>query len=204
MKGQPLPWFDATLAEIDITCRLVQEGIAAMHRLTERIRREDVAKALPERTMLSELEGILQRGAPWLDVPLFSEAVRRLLPILGQIDTPLVFSNGDYNPLNFLWDGERLSGWIDFTGACFEDPHISFAKFVIWAFDSYGWGPGARAGLVERYLYAQNVSRSEFAPRLSLRCLWRLQRDTSVTGREDAFQRDAIVEVLREALASLS
>ncbi|MFL7809721.1 MAG: aminoglycoside phosphotransferase family protein [Anaerolineae bacterium] len=203
MRGEPLPWLDATLMEVDATCRLLQEGVGAMHRLTEQIRREDVAMVLPERTMPSELEGICQRGGPWLDVPLFSEAIRRLRPILERIHTPLVFSNGDYNPLNFLWDGERLSGWIDFTGACFEDPHIGFAKFVIWAFDSYGWGPGARAGLVERYLYAQDVSRSEFAPRLALRCLWRLQRDTSVTGREDAFQREAIVNVLQHALAGL-
>lgn len=74
---------------------------------------------------------------------------------------------------------------------------------MIWAFDSYGWGAGARAGLVERYLYTQNVSRSEFTPRLALRCLWRLQRDTSVTGHEDAFQREAIVKTLRDALADL-
>jgi hypothetical protein len=203
LSGGPLPWLDATLAEIDVTCRLIQDGVKAMHGLTEAIRREDVAGMLPEKTMLSELEGILHRGGPWLAVPLFEDAVQRVRRAVADIRTPLVFSNGDYNPLNFLWDGERLNGWIDFTGACFEDPHIGFAKFVIWAFDSYGWGPGARAGLVERYLYAQDVSRSEFAPRLALRCLWRLQRDTSVRGQQDAFQRTAIAEVLREALASL-
>lgn len=116
MRGEPLPWLDATLAEADLTCRLLQEGVGAMHHLTEQIRREDVAMILPQRTMLSELEGIRQRGGPWLDVPLFSKAMWRLLAVLEQIGTPLAFSNGDYNPLNFLWDGERLSGWIDFAG----------------------------------------------------------------------------------------
>jgi hypothetical protein len=203
MMGKPLPWLNATLTEIDVTCRLLQEGVAAMHQLTEPIRHEDVAKELPEKTMLSELEGIIHRGGPWLEVEFFSEAVQRLLPIVANIQTPLVFSNGDYNPLNFLWDGKSLTGWIDFTGACFEDPHIGFAKFMIWAFDSYGWGAGARGGLVERYLYAQDVSRSDFAPRLALRCLWRLQRDTSVAGEKDAFQREAILRVLRHALAGL-
>jgi len=203
MRGKPLPWLDATLTEIDVTCRLLQEGVAAMHQLTEPIGYEDVAKELPEKTMLSELEGIIHRGGPWLEVGLFSEAVQRLLPIMAGIQTPLVFSNGDYNPLNFLWDGKSLIGWIDFTGACFEDPHIGFAKFMIWAFDSYGWGAGVRGGLVERYLYARDVSRSDFAPRLALRCVWRLQRDTSVAGEKDAFQREAILTVLRHALAGL-
>jgi len=201
--GKPLPWLDATLAEIDITCRLIQEGVAAIHQLTEAIRREDIAKELPEKTMLSELEEIIHREGPWLDVAFFSEAVRRLLPIVSKNQTPLVFSNGDYNPLNFLWDGKRLTGWIDYTGACFEDPHIGFAAFMIWAFDSYGWGAGARSGLVERYLYAQDVSRSEFASRLVLRCLWQLQRNTSVAGEKDAFQHEAILKVLRHGLASL-
>ena len=203
MKGNPLPWLDATLDELDLTCRLLQQGVAALHRLTRAIRQEDVADQLPEKTMLAEIEGIIDRGGPWLEEELVSKAVQRLLPVVANVQTPLVFSNGDYNPLNFLCDGERLTGWIDFAGACFEDPHIGFAKFVIWAFDSYGWGAGAKSGLVERYLYAQNVSRSEFAPRLALRCLWRLQRDVSVAGEQDAFGRKAILSVLEHAVSDI-
>jgi len=136
-----------------------------------------------------------------LQAEVFSDALHRLRPIVARVETPLVLSNGDYNPMNFLYDGQGLTGWIDFTGACLEDPHIGFAKFIIWGFDSYGWG--SKGGLVERYLYAQDVSRSEFASRLALRCLWRLQRDTSVAGEKDAFQREAILEVLEASLMSL-
>ncbi len=203
LEGHPLPWLDATIDELDLTCRLLQQGVAGLHELTREIRQTDVADSLPETPMLAELEGIVARGGPWLEVRTFSEAVQRLMPVVANIQTPLVFSNGDYNPLNFLCDGERLTGWIDFTGACFEDPHIGFAKFVIWAFDSYGWGAGAKSGLVERYLYAQNVSRSEFAPRLALRCLWRLQRDVSVAGDMDAFERESILSVLEHALSGI-
>ena len=153
--------------------------------------------------MQSELEGILQRGGPWLETGIFSEAIQRLQPILANMHIPLVFSNGDYNPLNFLWNGKHLTGWIDFTGACFEDPYIGFAKFMIWVFDEYGWGAGAKCGLVQRYLYNKDVSRSDFAPRLALRCLWRLQRDSSVKNHSDAFQREAIIGLLRNALDSL-
>lgn len=114
MEGKPLPWLDATLTEIDISCRLIQDAVGAMHQLTERIWEKDVAKILPAVTMLSELDGIIQRGGPWLKVSEFSEAIQELQPILADIQTPLVFSNGDYNPLNFLWDGKDLIGWIDF------------------------------------------------------------------------------------------
>jgi len=201
MPGKPLPWVNATLAEIDLTCRLHQKAVARLHQLTEQVRYVDMAKELPEKTMLFELKGIVRRGGPWLKTKVFSEAVQRLHSIVTSIETPLIFSNGDYNPLNFLHDGQDVTGWIDFAGACFEDPYIGFAKFIIWGFDSFGWG--SKGGLVERYLYTQDVSRSEFAPRLALRCLWRLQRDTSVASEKDAFQREAILKVLRASLMAL-
>ncbi len=203
MPGEPLPWFGATLAEIDLTCRLHQEAIARLHGLTEPLLGEDIAHLLPHRTLSSELDEMLARGGPWLETNVFEKAIRRLRPVLEGIDAPLVFSNGDYNPLNFLHDGSRLTGWIDFTGACFEDPLVGLAKFVIWGFDAVGWGPGIQAGLVERHLYRRNLRRSDFASRLVLRCLWRLQRDTSVAGEQDAVYRRAILSVLTDALESL-
>jgi hypothetical protein len=80
-------------------------------------------------------------------------------------------------------------------------PTSDLAKFIIWGLDSYGWG--SKGGLVERYLYAQDVSRTEFAPRLALRCLLRLQRDSSLAGERDAVRREAILNVLQESLTSL-
>jgi len=203
LAGQPLPWIHPTLEEADATCRLLLEAVAAMHALTEPLRRDPVAARLPEHTLMGELDGIVHKGGPWFGVDLFAGAVERLQPVLERIDTPLVFSNGDYNPLNFLWDGTWLTGWLDFTHACFEDPHIGFAKFTIWAYDSFGWGAGARSGLVERYLVSRDVSRAEFAPRLALRCLSLLQRDVSVTGDHDAHAREAMLDVLRRALNTL-
>lgn len=59
------------------------------------------------------------------------------------------------------------------------------------------------AALIERYLYAQNVSRREFAPRPVLRCLRHLQQEASVNGEEDAVQRKHMLNVLEEGLATL-
>ena len=152
----------------------------------------------------AELDDVVARGGAWLEAPSFAHAVRRLCPILAGIHTPLAFTNGDYNPLNFMHDGERVTGWLDFTHACFEDPYVGLAKFIIWGFDRLGWGTGVQAGLVERFLYHQGVTRSDFAPRLALRCLYRLQRDTSVSGEQDRFYREEILKVLDTALDDLA
>jgi len=45
--------------------------------------------------------------------------------------------------------------------ACFEDPHVRFPKYKVWQLDNVGWGPFNRAGLVERYLYEQNLSKAD-------------------------------------------
>ena len=50
-----------------------------------------------------------------------------------------------------------------------------FAKFLLWADDAYGWGAGAKAGLVERYLYDHDVAPVDFWGRLVLRGLHHVQ-----------------------------
>ena len=203
LPGRGLPWIEVTLQEADLTCRLHRRAIARLHQLTEPLLRDAVAQTLPQRTLLDELEDILARGGPWLEVPLFEQTVRRLRPILERIRTPLAFTNGDYNPLNFLHEEDELTGWLDFTHACFEDPYVGLAKFLIWGFDRLGWGTGVQAGLVERFLYHHGVTKTDFAPRLALRCLYRLQRDTSVSGAGDRFYRQEILKVLERALDDL-
>ena len=203
LPGQPLPWIEVNLEQADLGCRLLFQAVDRLHQLTPALRREPVAAQLENKTLLSELQGIRRRGGPWFDQPFFSAAVERLIPVLAGVQEELVFSNGDYNALNFLYEGDRLTGWIDFGGACFEDPYVGFTKFIIWGFDSYGWGTGVKTGLVERYLYAHNLSRADFAPRLALRCLWRLQREISVSSEADAPYRNAVVKVLEEALQDI-
>jgi aminoglycoside phosphotransferase len=202
LPGQPLPWLGLTsLAEADLTCRLLIRGVVQLHQLTAQVSRHAVASSLPRVTLSSELDEIAQRGREWLEAGLFARAVNLLRRALPAVEVPLVFSNGDYNPLNFLHDGDALTGWVDFEGACFEDPHIGFAKFLIWSQDDYGWGTGVKAGLLERYLYARNISRREFAPRLALRCLTHLQRESSLND-EGALQHRHTLRLLEESLST--
>lgn len=181
-----LGWsWNAPAESLELAMRLVLEGVKWLHALTAPLSREPEAELLPRVTLDSELQGIIKRGGSWFQEPVFSRAMESLLPIVENIRTPLVFSTGDYNPGNFLFEGDALTGFIDFTGACFEDPHIGFAKY--W---TYSWYPLDRAGIVERYLAEQQLPFTEFAPRLAVRCLWTLQREIAVSGGEDKLDED--------------
>jgi hypothetical protein len=205
LPGQPLPWLGTpTLADADLGCRLLFQGIDRLHQLTDAVAHHAVAALLPRTTLSAELDAIVRRGGDWLRVNRFAAAVGRLRGVLDRVQRPLVFSNGDYNPLNFLHDGSALSGWLDFENACFEDPLAGLASFLTLSYDEYGWGTGARVGLVERYLYAKGVSRWEFAPRLAVRCLWRLQGGVSVNDPADAVARGHMLRLLDESVADMA
>jgi len=202
LSGEPLAFVGADLDAMDCTCRLLPRAIRRLHELTEAVRASPAAEALPARTLLDELDEISRLGGPWLAHQTFAGAIERLRPALASIETPLVFTNGDYNVTNFLHEGGRLTGWLDFTHACFEDPHVGLGKFVVWSYDR-GWTAGAKAGLVERYLYDQNVSGREYAPRLALRCLRLLQTDCSLDGDDDARCREFSLGILQECMGCL-
>ena len=90
-----------------------------------------------------------------------------------------------------------------FENARYEDPHFGFTNFTVWgAIDAVGWASYNRAGLVERWLYKHSVSPAEYAARVALRCLWRLQREVPVEGGNER-GREGILEVLRESLDTL-
>ena len=197
-ESEPPSWrWRVTPPALDLANGLVLGAVARLHQLTEAVRQDAVIDVLPHNTLLSELHGILARGGPWFGEHMFVEAVETVLPVVKAIETPLVFSNGDYNPGNFLFDGEKVTGFVDFQFACFEDPHIGFGKY--WTYD---WYPLNKAGIVERYLETQSLTLADFAPRLAVRCLWTLARGIAVEGGDNAHRmyRERILELLRDAL----
>jgi aminoglycoside phosphotransferase len=176
LPGHPLPWIGLKdLATAQRTCQLLGEAVDTLHALTPRVLAHPIAATVPSITLESELQMIINRGGPWFSVPTFAEALTMVQATLGRFTRPLVFSNGDYNPLNFLVADDAMSGWLDFEYACFEDPYIGFAKFVLWADDDYGWGGGAKSGLVERALFERGVAPAELSVRLVLRGLRHIQ-----------------------------
>ncbi|GCE06820.1 phosphotransferase family protein [Dictyobacter aurantiacus] len=195
----------ATPTQIEWAIGLLLEGVETLHAVTEALDADPIGAHLPHRTLQSELQVIVTTESPWLDDPRFKQAVAILEPRVDAIKTPLAFSNGDYNQGNFLFDGEHLTGLIDFTDPCFEDPHIGMAMYWI-----HCWNPFDRAGIVERYLERQRLSFADFAPRLALRCLRTLQGGIPVSGGEDIYDewgfesqadtRQRVLNLLQRAL----
>ncbi|GCE29747.1 hypothetical protein KDA_52310 [Dictyobacter alpinus] len=170
----------ATPAQIQWAIGLILQGVAMMHAVTGPLLHTPLASQLPRNTLDAELQAIIQAGGPWLTEPIFSQAIEALVPATSLIQTPLAFSSGDYNQGNFLFEDKRLTGIIDFSGPCFEDPHISMAMYWV-----HCWNPFDRAGIVERYLEQQHLSSAEFAPRVALRCLRTMQERLPVCGGEE-------------------
>jgi len=182
LPGQSfLEWgLTATSEQIQWAIGLILQGIDLMHSATDFLKHSPITQQLLQKTPSWELQAILAKGGPWLSEPIFKQAIEALEPAVSKIETPLAFSSGDYNQGNFLFEGERLTGIIDISSPCFEDPHISMAMYWI-----YCWNPYAQAGIVERYLEKQQLTFTDFAPRLALRCLRTLQENLPVRGGED-------------------
>ncbi|MDX1935149.1 MAG: sigma-70 family RNA polymerase sigma factor [Capsulimonadales bacterium] len=178
-------------------------GIAAidqLHGITARLEKEPIAARLPRRTLVDDLNEIIDKGGPWLSEPTFADALNRFRPIVEEVarTTPLVYTNDLYFP-NFLRvQDDRITEFIQPFG-WFGDPLLGLAKFR--TYDCY---PFVHTGFVERYLFDKGYSRRDFAPRLAVRALWTLQRETQAEQRpgENGY-RDELLRQLRYALDSL-
>jgi aminoglycoside phosphotransferase len=191
-------WSCSSSAGLETAGKLVLEAVNRLHDLTGPLGEEGIAAELPHTTMMDELDDLTSRESPWVHEPMFMDVIHHLKPIVASIQTPLCFSNGDYQPGNFLSDGKHLTGFVDFENACFEDPHISFAKYRI-----YDLHPLSRTGLVERYLQIQGLSERDFAPRMAVRCPWTLQREVPVSKKDEAYGTH-ILRLLDTALELLN
>jgi RNA polymerase sigma-70 factor (ECF subfamily) len=185
---------------VDAATRIGITAIDRLHALTEPLMKTPAGARLPRRTLQTDLDEIIAKGGPWLNDPLFTDALRRLRPAVEEIaaNTPLVYTNDYYFP-NFLRvkDGgitEYIIPW-----GWFGDPLLGLAKF--WTYDCY---PFVRTGFVERYLYEKGLTRGDLAPRLAVRALWTLQREAPVERPEEgAAYWDALTGYLRHAMESI-
>lgn len=160
------------------------EGISHLSEMTNTVITEPIGKSLPHYSLLSQLQSVTDKHLSWSQIPLFIKAIRLLEPLLQNIQTPLVFTNGDYQPANFLTDGMRVTGFVDFEYACFQDPLIGFAKYPI-----YDVHPMNKGGVVQDFLDAKSFTKDDFAPRLALGCLMTLQKEIPVNGGSEHDQR---------------
>jgi aminoglycoside phosphotransferase (APT) family kinase protein len=191
-------WSEHSGTGLEFAIQQTIEAVSRLHQLTDRIQQDAIGSLLPHKTLSSELRNLLHGGNPWMQDSVVESAVARLLSVVDTLDTPLVFSNGDYQPANFLAEGGRLTGFVDFEKACFEDPLITLARYPV-----YNLNPLYQAGVVTRFLQERGFSDYDFAPRLALFCLRTLVTKVPVSGGTQAQQerREHVLTLLTAALS---
>jgi hypothetical protein len=164
---------------------------------TEAVQRSAQPHLLPTITLLDELHLFVERGGAWLQEAPIVRAVERLRPIVAQVGDPLVFTNGDYQPANFLTDGLKVTGIVDFEYAHYGDFLLGFAKYPI-----YDLHPLYKAGMIPCLLENKSVPYADFAVRLAIGCLKTLQREIPLY-EGDSVYRNHVLALLEQSLESI-
>ena len=176
LPGRNLQKFSMESAgHLQASKKILLEGISRLSGLSGSLAEDPIYHSIPHWKLPAQLQGVMDRESDWRIMSVFQQALEVLRPALADIRIPLVFTNGDYQPANFLTDGRRVTGFVDFEAACFQDPLIGFAKYPI-----YDIHPMNRAGLIDSMLESLGFSPRDFAPRLALGCLMTLQKEIPV------------------------
>jgi aminoglycoside phosphotransferase len=177
--------------------KLVVDAATTLAELTSKLRSEPAADHLSTVGLTGELNRIVKDGGLWLQSEMFLDAVERLRPLLAEVLEEPVFTGGDNQAGNFLTDGTRVTGFVDFEMAGYRDFLLGFAKYPI-----YDLHPLNRAGMIEILLRKKGFSQRDLQIRLALGCLATLQREISPGGPDNAY-RTHVVGLLTKALDSI-
>lgn len=178
---------------------LVQAVIKLMD-ATDFIKKHEMSKTLPSVTLTDELEVLNENDNPWREEEIYKVAILKLQNILKDIKTPLVLSNGDYQPGNFLAQDGKITGFLDFESPSFQDPMMGFVKYPI-----YDLLPLARTDIVKTFLDKKGFSEKDFNYRLALGCLKILKKEIPVSGGDEETQeyRNRVLGLLKKSIDSI-
>src|SRR3989344_975390 len=173
---------------------LVQAVIKLMD-ATDFIKKHEMSKTLPNITLTDELEALNTKDNPWLEEEIYKVAIRKLQNILKDIKTPLVLSNGDYQPGNFLAQDGKITGFLDFESPSFQDPMMGFVKYPIYDLDPLG-----KTDIIKVFLNRKGFSEVDFNYRLVLGCLKILKKEIPVSGGDKETQgyRSRVLNLLKK------
>lgn len=183
---------DLTLAK-----NLLIQAVVRLADATDYIRKHAVSKIIPCLTLAVELEAVNTRDNPWFKEEVFQGALRKLKSVFKNITTPLVLSNGDYQPGNFLAQDGKITGFLDFESPSFQDPMMGFVKYPI-----YDLIPLSRTDLIKIFLNKKGFSEKDFNYRLALGCLKILKKEVPVSrGNEETQEyRNRVLSILNKIL----
>lgn len=186
---------DLTLAK-----ELLVQAVIELIDASDYIRGHKVSKILPSITLTDELKSLNSPENPWLKEKLYQDAIQKLQKVIPTINTPLVLSNGDYQPGNFLAQNGKITGFLDFESPSFQDPMMGFVKYPIY--DLY---PLGRTDIVKIFLDKKGFSEKDFNNRLALGCLKTLKEEISISGGDKEIQeyRNRVLIILNKSLDSI-
>jgi len=179
---------------------LLVQAVITLTSATDFIRKHEVSKIIPSISLTKELEDVNVEENPWFKEKVFQNAVQKLNSILENITTPLVLSNGDYQPGNFLTQDGKITGFLDFESLSFQDPIMGFVKYPI-----YDLLPLSRTDIVKIFLDKKGFSEKDFNHRLALGCLKILKKEIPVSGGDEETQdyRNRVLNLLSKSLDSI-
>lgn len=179
---------------------LLVQAVITLTNATDFIRKHEVSKIIPSIPLTKELEDVNVEENPWFKEEVFRNAAQKLKSILENITTPLVLSNGDYQPGNFLAQGGKITGFLDFESLSFQDPIMGFVKYPI-----YDLLPLSRTDIVKIFLDKKGFSEKDFDYRLALGCLKILKKEIPVSGGDEEAQeyRNRVLALLKKGLDSI-
>ena len=179
---------------------LLVQAVITLTSATDFIRKHEVSKIIPNISLTKELEDVNVEENPWFKEKVFQNAVQKLKSILENITTPLVLSNGDYQPGNFLAQDGKITGFLDFESLSFQDPIMGFVKYPI-----YDLLPLSRTDIVKIFLDKKGFSEKDFNNRLALGCLKTLKKEIPVSGGDKETQeyRNRVLNLLSKSLDSI-
>lgn len=185
-------------SDLQLVKELLIQAVMKLVEITAFIEKHEITKEIPHLTLIDELEAVRKQDSPWFKEDTFQAAVKYLQPVLKKIDTPLIFSNGDYQPGNFLASNGVITGFLDFESPVFQDPLMGFAKYPI-----YDLLPFSRTNIIEAFLNRTGFSKKDFTHRLALGCLKTLQKEISISGgdKEVRIYRDRVLSLLSESIS---
>ncbi|KKU51993.1 MAG: hypothetical protein A3A28_05155 [Candidatus Sungbacteria bacterium RIFCSPLOWO2_01_FULL_47_32] len=178
--------------------RLLVSAVLILMNATPFIEKHEVAKLMPRFTLAMELEDLNKEDNQWFHEKVFQEAVDYLRNVLKNVDTPLVISNGDYQPGNFLAKDGKITGYLDFESASFQDPMMGFVKYPI-----YDLLPLSRTDIVDTFLYQKGFSKNDFKLRLALGCLKTLRKEIPIAGGDAEMEeyRGRVLKLLSQSIS---
>ena len=178
---------------------LLVEAVIKLMDASSYIKEHEVSKILPDITLEDELKTLNSEDNPWFKEKVYQDAIQKLQKVIPIIDTPLVLSNGDYQPGNFLQVDGKITGFLDFESPSFQDPMMGFVKYPIY--DLY---PLGRTDIVKTFLGKKGFSEKDFNIRLALGCLKILKKEIPITGGDEETQeyRHRVLSLLDKSINS--